>query len=102
MFDGKPDLIARLAVFGFRPSFGLRSFGLRISRTTCLLQQVLVTSKSLVHPALASAFEPGPEERSAARYSVGGMPTCRLKTLLKRGIEPKPEAKTTSEIRELR
>jgi hypothetical protein len=30
--------------------------------------------------------------RRAARYSVGGIPTWRLNTLLKRGIEPNPAA----------
>src|ERR1017187_7970213 len=35
-------------------------------------------------------------ERSVARYCVGGIPTYRLNTLLKRGIDPKPAAYTTS------
>src|ERR1019366_1079129 len=38
-------------------------------------------------------------ERSVARYCVGGIPTYRLNTLLKLGIDPKPAAYTTSLMR---
>ena len=46
-----------------------------------------------------SAFGGKTGARSVARYWVAGIPTWRLNTLLKRGIEPKPAANTTSLMR---